>query len=207
MKNVLIAVTAVLGLAISPKSNNTYQKSPTEFYDCLAERIKLEPTTTEWVCEECNDAQKKFIEKHKNNAILEYIKYGVPPSIRLEQVMRECGLSPNGEPKSQLAKKAKNYFGIKFRKRHKRKISFHDDCGEDKCSFAKFNSYWESSRDYSQFMAKGYKPKKGYSNYKNWNLNRYSTTPGYTSRVHANIEKLKLYELDQLAEKIKNSRC
>lgn len=144
---------------------------------------------------------RRYIQDKFPNAVLEYYKFGVLPSIKLTQGGKEAAWG-----NSRLAKKANNFFGVKKRKRHSGSIDAKDDCGEENCKFAKFDSYWYSSRDHSYILSLDlYSSKHNFSNnYKDWEqaLNKYATSEDYGQDIVEIIEKYQLYKLDEYAQEL-----
>lgn len=140
----------------------------------------------------------KYIAAHKDDAIRDMIKTGVPASITLAQA---CLESHDGC--SRLAKEANNHFGIKCS--DWRGPSFiQDDDKKDEC-FRKYNSTLDSYDDHSLFL----KTRPRYSflfeleptDYKGWAKGLksagYATDPTYATRLIKIIEDNQLYLLDQ----------
>jgi hypothetical protein len=148
-----------------------------------------------------SDAQvAKYINKFKELAMSEQVRTGVPASITLAQGLLEtgCGTSP-------LAIEAKNHFGIKCKKDWTGETMLHDDDAIQEC-FRKYPTDNESYIDHSNFL----KNNRRYAflfdipaeNYKDWaiGLRRagYATSPTYSARLIALIEK---HSLQQFTEK------
>lgn len=141
-------------------------------------------------------AEEKYILKFYKTAIIEYKKYGIPPSIKLAQ-----GLLESASGKSNLCKKSNNHFGIKWTPNCKLKyVVAKDDSPTDK--FRVYKSAWYSYRDHSKFlMMDRYKPcRKCNKDYECWakQLKKcgYATSKTYTQSLIAIIERNKLYEYD-----------
>lgn len=140
----------------------------------------------------------QYIEKYKDAAIEEMIKYKIPASITLAQGMLESG---NGN--SFLAVKANNHFGIKCHSNWKGKSVKKDDDKKNEC-FRKYPSVSDSFEDHSKFLygksryASLFKLKT--TDYKGWakGLKKagYATNPKYPSLLISIIEKYELYQYD-----------
>ncbi len=145
-----------------------------------------------------------YIEKYKDIAIEEMNKTGIPASITLAQGMLESNWG-----RSELAKKAKNHFGIKADNSWTGKIYKYEDDEFHKgklikSKFRVYNSPEESFIDHSEFIAK----KKRYeflfkfdiTDYKSWTKGLlkagYATDPKYNKKLNLIIEKYGLWEYD-----------
>lgn len=140
----------------------------------------------------------KYITAHKDDAIRDMIKTGVPASITLAQA---CLESQDGG--SKLAREANNHFGIKCSD-WKGPSFIQDDDEKDEC-FRKYKSTLDSYDDHSLFL----KTRPRYSflfeldptDYKGWakGLKKagYATDPNYAIRLIKIIEDNQLYLLDQ----------
>ena len=139
----------------------------------------------------------KYISKHKELAILEMEKFGIPASIKLAQGILE---SNNGT--SKLAKEANNHFGIKCHNEWKGSKVFHNDDKKNEC-FRKYTDVANSYRDHSKFLKKNrYQNlfKLSTNDYKGWakGLKKagYATNPKYAQLLIKIIEDENLFELD-----------
>ncbi len=143
---------------------------------------------------------EEYISKYKDDAIKEMNRAGVPASITLAQGMLESG---NGN--SELARKAKNHFGIKCHSSWNGPIYRVDDDKKDEC-FRKYKTVWQSYRDHSDFLKGG----KRYAflfelkqtDYKGWS--RGLKKAGYaTNKRYANllIDIIERHNLNQFVKK------
>jgi len=142
-------------------------------------------------------SRTEYIESYKDEAIKEMNRSGVPASITLAQ-----GILESGDGNSDLAKKAKNHFGIKCHSDWKGGTYIHDDDKKDEC-FRKYKTVLESYRDHSEFLKK-----KRYeflfdlkiTDYKGWakGLKQagYATNPKYPQLLIGIIEKNNLSQYD-----------
>lgn len=140
----------------------------------------------------------EYIALHKDDAVRDMQKTGVPASITLAQALLE---SCDGN--SPLAREANNHFGIKCAE-WTGPSYIQDDDKRDEC-FRKYNSVLESFDDHSNFL----KTRPRYaslfeleqSDYKGWakGLKKagYATDPTYADRLIKIIEDNQLYLLDQ----------
>ncbi len=143
-----------------------------------------------------------YIEQHKELAIIEMHRSGVPASITLAQALIETNAG-----RSDLATKANNHFGIKCKRTWSGGTYYHEDDdynnkGELIAScFRAYNSVIESYADHSNFL----RTKENYMalflldryDYKNWayGLSRsgYATNPKYAQML---IDKIEAFGLD-----------
>jgi LysM repeat protein len=153
--------------------------------------------------QEIRPARVKYITEHKDDAVRDMQKTGVPASITLAQALLE---SQDGQ--SALAKEANNHFGIKCSD-WKGGTYIQDDDKKDEC-FRKYKSTLESYDDHSNFL----KTRPRYASlfelqatdYKGWahGLKKagYATDPNYASRLIKIIEENQLYLYDQGTEPV-----
>lgn len=87
-----------------------------------------------------------YINAHKDIAISEMLRTGVPASIKLAQGILE---STFGE--SDLARRSNNHFGIKCKTEWTGDKTYHDDDAKGEC-FRVYNTVEESYRDHSDFL-------------------------------------------------------
>lgn len=140
----------------------------------------------------------KYINEHKDDAVRDMLKTGVPASITLAQA---CLESQDGG--SELAKGANNHFGIKCSEWTGPTYT-QDDDKKDEC-FRKYKTTLESYDDHSLFLSK--RPRYAslfqisMTDYKGWakGLKKagYATDPTYADRLIKIIEDNQLYLLDQ----------
>ena len=145
-----------------------------------------------------------YIENYKDIAIEEMNKTGIPASITIAQGMLESNWG-----RSELAKKAKNHFGIKADNSWTGKVYKYEDDDYHKgklikSKFRVYNSPEESFIDHSEFIAN----KKRYAflfkyditDYRAWTEGLlkagYATDPNYNKKLNLIIEKYGLWEYD-----------
>ncbi len=146
-------------------------------------------------------ARMKYITEHKEDAIREMIKSGVPASITMAQA---CLESSDGN--SPLAINANNHFGIKC-SNWVGPSYIQDDDAKDEC-FRKYNTALESYDDHSNFLKT--RPRYAFlfeldkTDYKAWakGLKKagYATDPSYADRLIKIIEDYQLHMLDTQEE-------
>jgi len=146
-------------------------------------------------------ARQRYITEHKDDAIREMIKSGVPASITMAQA---CLESSDGN--SALAIEANNHFGIKCSNWTGPSYT-QDDDAKDEC-FRKYNTTLESYDDHSNFLKT--RPRYAFlfeldkTDYKAWakGLKKagYATDPAYADRLIKIIEEHQLYLLDTQEE-------
>ena len=142
-------------------------------------------------------ARLKYIDEHKDDAVREMIKSGIPASITMAQA---CLESSDGN--SQLAIQANNHFGIKCSNWSGPSYT-QDDDEKDEC-FRKYSTALESYDDHSNFL----KNRPRYASlfeldrtdYRAWakGLKKagYATDPAYADRLIKIIEDYQLHLLD-----------
>ncbi len=146
---------------------------------------------------------KTYIEKHKELAIEQMAKFGIPASVILAQAIKESDFGT-----SELAKSANNHFGIKCHAEWGGGVWLLDDDEKDEC-FRTYKSVEDSYTDHSMFLVSRprysflfkYKPTDYYS----WCLGL--KTSGYATACNYSNELLLLiavFDLDQYdkAEKL-----
>ncbi len=143
--------------------------------------------------------RKQYIEKYKDIAIREMMKYGIPASIILSQ-----GILESADGNSKLARKANNHFGIKCHKDWEGKTYYMRDDKRHEC-FRRYKNSEESYEDHSLFLSQ----RKRYAflfnydinDYKSWayglRKSGYSTNHHYAEMLIKIIENNDLYELDK----------
>ena len=144
-------------------------------------------------------SKKEYVDMWRSTAVQQMIDYNIPASITLAQ-----GILESGSGNSELAKTAKNHFGIKCHDWTGEKM-YMDDDQKNEC-FRVYATAEESYVDHSLFL----KDKKRYSalfslektDYKAWAKGLkdagYATNPKYSDLLIEIIEDLKLDELDKL---------
>ncbi len=145
----------------------------------------------------------QYIQKFAAIAVEEMEKYKIPASIKLAQ-----GLLETGGGQSRLAQQGNNHFGIKCKEEWTGKTMKHTDDAPNEC-FRVYDDPKESYEDHSKFLAY----RKYYVNlfkldmkdYKAWahGLKKagYATNPRYAYILIDKIEKLRLYEFDNVSSK------
>src|SRR6187401_1705127 len=88
----------------------------------------------------------EYISTYKNDAIKDMMKMGVPASITLAQ-----GILESESGNSDLARLARNHFGIKCHNDWTGDTFHKDDDAKDEC-FRKYNSVLESYDDHGRFL-------------------------------------------------------
>ena len=144
-----------------------------------------------------------YIDKYKDIAMTEMVKYKVPASIPLAQGILESG---NGQ--SKLAKKGNNHFGIKCHSDWKGKTMRQDDDAPNEC-FRVYDDPEDSYRDHSEFLRKGTRYAflfdLSITDYKAWakGLKKagYATLPTYANVLINLIETYDLQQYDELVVK------
>ena len=144
-----------------------------------------------------------YIERYKNMAVDQMLRYKIPASITLAQ-----GLLESGAGTSVLARKANNHFGIKCGGVWKGPYILQDDDARNE-KFRKYRSVEESYEDHSRFLKQARYAslfKLSMKDYKGWarGLKRcgYATNPRYASLL---IDLIERYDLDKF-DKYKSSK-
>jgi LysM repeat protein len=144
---------------------------------------------------------EQYIEKYYKIAIEEMQKYKIPASITLAQ-----GILESGSGNSDLAKKAKNHFGIKCHSSWKGKRYFMDDDEKDEC-FRVYKNPKSSFEDHSAFLTNRGRYEFLFTDYattdyKKWakGLKKagYATNPKYPNLLIDLIERYHLYKYDRI---------
>lgn len=147
----------------------------------------------EWTVEE-------YIEQFKDIAIQEMERSGIPASITLAQGIHESAFG-----NSELARKAKNHFGIKCTKDWEGKKMYKWDDEAQKSCFRFYRSAEDSYVDHTDFLLN----RRHYAflfeykrdDYKRWakGLRRagYATDPRYPEKLIRTVEKYKLQQYDR----------
>lgn len=144
-----------------------------------------------------------YIDKYKDIAMTEMVKYKVPASITLAQGILESG---NGQ--SKLAKQGNNHFGIKCHSDWKGKTMRQDDDAPKEC-FRVYKDAEESYRDHSEFLSKSQRYASLFelniTDYKAWakGLKKagYATLPTYANVLINLIETYDLQQYDEMVVK------
>lgn len=141
---------------------------------------------------------EEYISLHKDDAVRDMLKNGVPASITLAQAMFE---SDNGN--STLAREANNHFGIKCHEGWTGETLYQDDDKSNEC-FRKYQSVLDSYDDHSEFLKT--RPRYAFlfsydrTDYKSWayGLKKagYATNPQYPEHLIKIIEENNLYVFD-----------
>lgn len=147
-------------------------------------------------------SRTEYIELHRELAILEMQRTGVPASITLAQACLESG---NGN--SELSRKSNNHFGIKCKNTWNGKRVFHDDDERNEC-FRKYNTVEESFIDHSNFLSASPRYAELFNlkitDYKGWahGLKRcgYATNPRYAYELIRIVEEFQLYRYDLVTD-------
>jgi LysM repeat protein len=141
----------------------------------------------------------EYIQMYKDDAIRDMKKMGVPASITLAQGILEsdCG-------NSDLAREAKNHFGIKCHKEWTGETYIKDDDTKDEC-FRKYRTVLESFDDHGRFLRE--RPRYAFlfdyeiTDYKSWahGLKKagYATNPRYGDILIKIIEDHNLSQYDR----------
>lgn len=144
-----------------------------------------------------------YIERYKDMAVDQMLRYKIPASITLAQ-----GLLESGAGTSVLARKANNHFGIKCGGVWKGPYILQDDDARNE-KFRKYRSVEESYEDHSRFLKQARYAslfKLSMKDYKGWarGLKRcgYATNPRYASLL---IDLIERYDLDKF-DKYKSSK-
>ncbi len=146
---------------------------------------------------------QEYVAKHRDLAIEEQRRSGIPAAIKLGQ-----GILETAAGDSRLCAGANNHFGIKCKKDWQGETFAHTDDAPDEC-FRKYPDVKESYTDHSDFLrnSKRYAPlfTLDVTDYKGWanGLKRcgYATNPRYAQQLIKVIEEYKLHEYTNLALK------
>lgn len=148
-------------------------------------------------------SQLQYIEMHKEMAIAEMKRSGVPAAITIAQ-----GILETESGNSELVKKSNNHFGIKCKAEWTGESVYHDDDESGEC-FRKYDSTIHSYRDHSDFL----RTRAHYAflfsldplDYKSWAFGLkkagYATNPKYPQILIKTIEDYRLNELSIQAMK------
>jgi len=152
-----------------------------------------------------NPEKQAFFRENAELAMEEQIRYGIPASVTLIQMYWE-----SGRGKSDIAREANNYFGIKDHEGAARGdiVYRHDDIDEKNAPFKVFKSKQDSVRGHSLFLMRdNYKSLHQLSatDYEGWlkGLKRcgYATAAGYDTKLINDLEYNELQKYDKMAEK------
>lgn len=144
---------------------------------------------------------QQYIDLHKDLAIVEMHRSGVPASITLAQ-----GVLESNSGNSRLAKFANNHFGIKCKGEWTGNVIYANDDAPDEC-FRAYESTLASYQDHSDFLRKNwrYHPlfELSITDYKGWcqGLRKagYATNPQYDAILISLIERYNLNQYDDAA--------
>ncbi|MBR5656438.1 MAG: glucosaminidase domain-containing protein [Prevotella sp.] len=155
--------------------------------------VSLSAQTAKW-----NQRYQSYIDKYKDLAIQEMLRYNIPASITLAQ-----GILESGAGESELCRKGNNHFGIKCHDWTGAKV-YHDDDATGEC-FRAYKTAIESYEDHSKFLSNSKRYSKLFqlsrTDYKGWahGLKEcgYATNPRYAYSLIDLIELYKLNEYDR----------
>jgi hypothetical protein len=144
------------------------------------------------------DQISAYVESHKNLAIAEMNRSGIPASITLAQGILEtaAGTSP-------LYLRSNNNFGIKCKSNWNGKFTYHDDDAKGEC-FRVYDNDSLSYVDHSNFLKSASRYNFLFeldkSDYKSWAIGLrkagYATNPAYASILIKHIEENNLQQYD-----------
>ena len=145
-----------------------------------------------------NSKYQDYINKYKDLAIAEMLKYNIPASITLAQ-----GLLESGAGMSELTLKGNNHFGIKCHD-WLGATTYHDDDERNEC-FRAYKDAYESYEDHSKFLSGNTRYKRLFAlektDYKGWAYGLkscgYATSPTYAQKLIGIIELYKLHNYDR----------
>ncbi|MBK8341317.1 MAG: glucosaminidase domain-containing protein [Flavobacteriales bacterium] len=140
---------------------------------------------------------EEYIAQWEGVAVKAMKEHGIPASITLAQ-----GLLESGNGNSELAREARNHFGIKCTPDWTGGKSYHDDDRKNDC-FRKYNDAADSYDDHARFLQR---PRYAglfelrTTDYKGWahGLKKagYATDPRYPQKLIDLIERYELHKLD-----------
>lgn len=142
----------------------------------------------------------EYIAKYHKIAMRQMKAYKIPASIILAQ-----GILESGNGNSELAKNAKNHFGIKCHKGWTGKGYYMDDDAKDEC-FRVYKNPEESYKDHSLFLTKRGRYEFLFTDYKTTDYKKwahglkkagYATNPKYPQLLIGIIERYHLYKYDR----------
>ena len=154
-----------------------------------------------------NNYKQSYIDHHKDIAIAEMHRQGIPASIKLAQAIHE---SQSG--KSKLATHSNNHFGIKCKNYWKGGTYFHKDDDFDsqgtliKSCFRAYDRVLDSYVDHSNFLKQSshyvelfFLSKYDYVSWaKGLQKCGYATDPNYAEKLINIIESNQLFEYDYM---------
>lgn len=160
-------------------------------FACLPVKVSGQPSSRITI--------QQYISMYKDDAIKDMMKMGVPASITLAQ-----GILESESGNSDLAKEARNHFGIKCHSDWTGPGFHKDDDAKDEC-FRKYNSVLESFDDHSKFLRErsryAFLFDYDITDYKAWahGLKKagYATNPKYADLLIKLIEEHNLHEFDR----------
>lgn len=142
--------------------------------------------------------KEEYIETYREIAMKEMERTGIPASIKLGQAILESNFG-----NSDLARKARNHFGIKCRPEWKGKTYYQDDDERDEC-FRRYSKVEDSYLDHSDFLKRSrYEAlfELDPLDYKGWAFGLkkagYATNPKYAELLIRVIEENQLYRYDR----------
>lgn len=146
-------------------------------------------------------SKNDYIEKWKNTAVQNQVRFGIPASITLAQ-----GIIESAYGNSELARNANNHFGIKCHNDWEGKRYYQDDDQADEC-FRNYANAADSYRDHSLFLTNGARYAFLFTlpqtDYKAWakGLKKagYATNPRYAELLIEAIETNDLAQLDEIS--------
>ena len=144
-----------------------------------------------------NQRYQDYIDKYRDVAIYEMLRYNIPASITMAQ-----GLLESGAGQSELARKGNNHFGIKCHEWNGKSM-YRDDDERNEC-FRAYNSPFESYEDHSRFLQRP-RYRKLFdlrrTDYVGWAKGLkscgYATNPRYAQLLIDIIKCYNLHELDK----------
>lgn len=156
-----------------------------------------------------------YIEEHKELAIVEMYRSGIPASITMAQALHESNFGS-----SELAKNANNHFGIKCKSYWEGETYFHEDDDYDSAGklmescFRAYDSVYDSYIDHSNFLVKTryYRDLFNYdkTDYVSWAVGLqkagYATDPNYAKKLIGLVKKYDLDILDTMEDPLRKLR-
>ncbi len=142
-----------------------------------------------------NSAYQSYIDRYKDLAIEQMLRYNIPASITLAQ-----GLLESGAGRSELTRTGNNHFGIKCHGWKGRK-TYHNDDEANEC-FRAYDSAKDSYEDHSRFLSTQTRYSQLFrlprTDYKAWARGLkscgYATNPRYADLL---IQIIEVYSLSQ----------